>query len=187
MKPLGILVQKWKTPFPTAFFPTAQRLPATCSRPHKPRAVETSTLATHDPLLGRPGLPAQTLPRHVAVDVDVLDQSLQPAVVLLLADEAQDQQPHGHVVEVARELVQHVHLGGAHRVLVEGVVADGHDHGVYLVGGRRRGRGRAGDEVRVCGGQGQGGVPEVDARRRLGDPRRLRRVDGEVGGGDAEL
>lgn len=105
------------------------------SWPDKPGAVQSALAAPHDTLLGFPGLAAQALAGDVAVNVDVLDQGLEAAVVELLADEAEDEQAHGRVVEVLGELVQHVHLGRPHRVLVERVVPDGHDHGVDLVGG----------------------------------------------------
>lgn len=87
------------------------------------------------------------------------------------------------VVKVVAELVQDVHLCAADGVFVEGVVADGHDHGEDCEGAVCGGGGL----VRVGGGQGEGGVAEVDAGGDVCDPGGEGVVDGEVGGWDAEL
>lgn len=118
----------------------------------------------------------------MAVEVDVLDEGLEALVVLFLADEAEDEEAHVGVVEVLGELVQDMDLSAANSVLVEGVVADGHDHGVDEEGVRVAGR-----PVRVRLGQGEGGVAKVDARGDVGDPGGDGVVNREVGGGDAEL
>ena len=103
--------------------------------PHEPRPIQRAPGTAHDPLARRPGLARQALPRHVAVHADVLDQRLQAAVVPLVAHKAQNQEAHRAVVEVGRERAEDVHLGAAHRVLVERVVPDGHYHWVDLEGG----------------------------------------------------
>lgn len=87
------------------------------------------------------------------------------------------------VVKVVPELVQDVHLCAADGVFVEGVVADGHNHGEDCEGAVCC-RGRL---VWVRGGKGEGGVAEVDAGGDVGDPGGEGVVDGEVGGWDAEL
>lgn len=122
------------------------------------------------------------MPRHATVKLNVLNQGLKTLVVLLLADEAQNQQPHVGIVKVGREGVQDMDLCAPHSVLVKGVVANRHDHGEGGEGARLG--------VLLLGvavGQGQGRVAEVDARGDGGYPRREGRVDGEVGGGNAEL
>jgi hypothetical protein len=69
-------------------------------------------------------LPLQTLPRNIAVRLDILDQALLAHVVVLGPDEAQDQQVQRRAVEVGGEGVQDVNLDATHGVLVEGVEAD---------------------------------------------------------------
>lgn len=182
--------------------PSHSRLAALFSwSPHEPRAVEGALAAGDDALGGGPGGAGEALARDVAVDADVVDEGVEAAVVLLVAHEAEDQQAHGGVVEVGAEGVQHVHLGGAHAILVEGVVADRHDHGVDLESRRRRCGGRcrgcwygcgcrgggSGGGVWMGGRQRERGPAEVHAGSRGGDPGRRGGVDGQVRGRDAEL
>jgi hypothetical protein len=85
--------------------------------------------------------PLQTLPRHVAVCLDILDQTLLAHVVVLGPDEAQNQQVEWHAVEVGGEGVQDVDLNTPLGVFVEGIEADGEDGFVDVAGGssgRRR-------------------------------------------------
>lgn len=157
---------------------------ADSSGPRKPLGIQLTLNvgAANDKTLSRsPVLAGEALLGDFAVKVDVGDEGIDTLVVLLLADEVEDEQAHGGVVEVGGELVQDVDLGTADGVLVEGVVADGHDHGEDVEGGVGAGT------VRVRLRQSKGGVAEVDARGDGGDPRRVGVVDGEVGGGDAEL
>jgi hypothetical protein len=87
--------------------------------------------------------PLQTLPRHVAVHLDILDQTLLAHVVVLGPDEAQNQQVERHAVEVGGEGVQDVDLDAAHGVFVERIEADREDGFVGVAGGssgRRRRR-----------------------------------------------
>ena len=133
----------------------------------QPRAVQRAAQ-----LLGLPGVPLEALAADVAVEVDVLDERLERGVAALVADVAEDQQAHLDVVEVGAEGVQHVHLGAAHRVLVEGVVADGHDHGEERDARLWGVRARALGVVRVRRGQGERRPPEVDAALDVGDPGR---------------
>lgn len=119
--------------------------------PNKPRPVELPRSAVNGALPRGPAGAGERLARDVAVDVDVAHEGVEGGVVLLVAHEAQDEQAQGGRVEVGGEVVQHVHLGRPHRVLVEGVVADGHDHGVDLPGRGGWGLGLG------CGGGGGGG------------------------------
>src|SRR2546421_1296578 len=56
-------------------------------------------LQTYPPI----AFPLQTLPRHVAVRLDILDQTLLTHVVVLGPDEAQNQQVERYAVEVGGE------------------------------------------------------------------------------------
>lgn len=78
-------------------------------------------------------------------------------------------------VKIRREIVQDVHLDAAHRVLVEGVPADAHDHGED---GGLGADGGAGREAREA---------VVDARRDGGVSADGEAGEGDVGCGDAEL
>lgn len=111
-----------------------------------------------------PVLAGQTLLGDLAVKVDILDQGLEALIVLLLADKAQDQQAHMGVVKVGAELVQDMHLGAAHGVLVKRVISNRHDHreDEERVGGA--------SAVGVVGGQGERGVAKVHAGGDVGDP-----------------
>jgi hypothetical protein len=88
--------------------------------------------------------PLQTSPRHVAVRLDILDQTLLAHVVVLGPDEAQNQQVERRAVEVSGKGVQDVDFNAALGVFVEGIEADREDGFVDVVGGgsgRRRRRG----------------------------------------------
>lgn len=132
---------------------------------------------------GFPGISGEAPPGDIAVEPDVGNEGIETAVVLFGADEAEDEEAHVGVVEVGGKGVQDMDLGAPDRVLVEGIVADGHDHGEE----GKFGGGEVGGPVGMVGGQGEGGVAKVDARGGVGDPGSEGGVDGEVCGGDAKL
>lgn len=76
----------------------------------------------------RPRIPRQTPLRNRDIRLNILDQALHTHIVILRPDIAQDADGHLAAVEILLELVHDVHLGAAHRVLVEGVVPDRHHH-----------------------------------------------------------
>lgn len=160
--------------FPNSLHPIKRWTCATpTALPDTPTTLLVDPRKIQQPLLALPvhpdppiGLPRQTLPRHVAVRLDVLDETVLAHVVVLGPDEAEDEQVERGGVEVGREGVQDVDLDAAHGVFVERVVADGQD-GVVDVGRRcrcRRRRGRCGGRGGVVGRELQGDKTVVDPR-----------------------
>lgn len=130
--------------------------------------------------LSLPFFPLQALLGDLNVNVDVLNQSLDAIVVLLLANPAGNQNTHVGVIEVLGELVQDMDFYAAGMVLVKGVVANGKHDGVHhelILGGT----------VRVRLGEVEGSMAKVDAAEGALDPGLLNLVWGDVGSGDAEL
>lgn len=130
--------------------------------------------------LGLPCLSLQALLGDFNVDVDILDQSLNAVIVLLLTNPAGDQDTHVGVIKVLSELVQDMNFYAAGVVLVEGVVANGQHDGIHhelILGGT----------VRVRLGEIKSSVAEVDTAEGAFDPGLLNLVWGDVGSGDAEL
>ena len=118
----------------TIFFAPAAPHPREIQQPLLPLSLQTYPSIA---------FPLQTLPRHVAVCLDILDQTLLAHIVVLGPDEAQNQQVERHAVEVGGEGVEDVDLNAAHGVFVEGIEADREDGFVDVAGGssgRRRRR-----------------------------------------------
>jgi hypothetical protein len=86
--------------------------------------------------------PLQTSPRHVAVRLDILDQTFLAHIVILGPDEAQNQQVERRAVEVSGKGVQDVDLNAAFGVFVEGVEADRKNGFVDVAAGGGGGGGR---------------------------------------------
>ena len=74
--------------------------------------------------------------------MNILDQTFQTNIIILRANETQNNKIHVRAVEILLELVHDVHLDAAHTVLVERVPADAHDHGEDGGLVARGGRGR---------------------------------------------
>lgn len=85
------------------------------------------------PRAALPLFPPQTRPRNLDIHPNILNQALHTHIIIFRPDEAQDADRHLAAVEVPPEVVQHVHLGAAHAILVEGVIADRHHHRVDAV------------------------------------------------------
>jgi hypothetical protein len=87
-------------------------------------------------------LSLQTIFRNLNISPNVLHQTLQTNIIILRANEPQNHQIHMAPVEVLLEIVHDVHFDAAHRVLVERVPADAHDHRKHcgFVGSGGRGR-----------------------------------------------
>ena len=96
------------------------------------------------PLLLKPRIrvPRQTIPRDIDIRMNILDQTLKTDIIILRANEPQNNKVHVRAVEILLELVHDVHLDAAHTVLVERVPADAHDHGEDGGLVARGGRGR---------------------------------------------
>lgn len=116
---------------------TSILFPHTALDPREIQQPLLPLLQTYPPI----AFPLQTSPRHVAVRLDILDQTLLTHVVVLGPDEAQNQQIERRAVEVSGKGVQDVDFNAALGVFVEGIEADREDGFVDVVGGRRRRRG----------------------------------------------
>jgi hypothetical protein len=142
----------------------------------------------------------QTLPGYVDIHIDIVNQALLGHIIILWPDEAQNQQIHLRPVKVLGKRMHNVHFHAPHRILVEGIPPDRHDHWVHLESSilcsRRccrkvfgflflallRLRRRRGWWRRI-----QARPAKVHARLDVGMPAYAEAGDGDVGGGDSQL